>query len=81
MLFRAMTGLVTVYHGTALAAGLRIKLGNQVVICQSQRLLEPEATDMKVVLLHEDELRVHGVKWLIRGWYGLANICPRAGRP
>ena len=33
MLFRAMTGLVTVYHGTALAAGLRIKLGNQVWLC------------------------------------------------
>jgi len=33
MLFRAMTGLVTVYHGTALAAGLRIKLGNQEPFC------------------------------------------------
>jgi choline dehydrogenase-like flavoprotein len=37
MLLRAMTGLVTVYHSTALTGRLRIKLGNQesqwVVLC------------------------------------------------
>ena len=41
MLFRAMTGLVTVYHGTALAAGLRIKLGNQVSLWSAiKRLMD-----------------------------------------
>ncbi len=29
MPFRAMTGLVTLYHSTVLVGGLRIKLGNQ----------------------------------------------------
>jgi hypothetical protein len=45
-----------------------------IVICQAQRLLEPEPADLKVAVLHEDEVRVHGVKWHIRGRYGLACI-------
>lgn len=55
--------------------------GEVIVICQSQCLLETEPADLKVAVLHEDELRVHGVKWHVPGRYGLACIRPAPGRP
>jgi len=73
MLFRAMTGLVAVYHNTTLAGGLRIKLANQVTASDSRKKISLGRTLQNPVIneTHKQQLSADQRRWVeVEGVFG-----------